>query len=323
MGFISRDVRLGGFNPVNEACGGLPALTTDTDDEGADDGSGKLRIVVADPDSHVDKFNELLGQTAVTVLGGYESYANDDWDDAPEAYGSDVVVTDTDVLVLGRFSLGADTFVVKAHPDDGTGEGRGDLGLDDVAGFAEDDILIAFDEECSFGVEFQVTAVDDTATPPTISHAGTDSDGDPAADARNRTEALGKSLAGGTVIQVGNAGFQDIVYYIAPGASGRSALFRRIGTAATEELVEGVENMQITYGEDTDGDGAADSYLTANNVTNMGNVLAVRVSLLIANPRANVLPEAQSLTYNGTAVDGSDRRLRQVFTTTISMRSRL
>jgi type IV pilus assembly protein PilW len=323
MDFVSRDMRLGGFNPVTEACGGLPALTTNTTDVDADDGSGNLRLVVANPGSYAGTFNEILGKTAVTVLGGYESYADGDWDSAPEVNGSDVVVTGTDVLVLGRFSSGADTFVIKTHPDDGTGEGRGALGLDNVAGIEEDDILMAFNEECSFGVVFKVTAVDDTATPPTVSHAGTDSDGDPSADARNRTEALGQSLVGGTVIRGGDAGFQNIVYYIALNDSGQSALFRRIGTAASEELVEGVENMQIIYGEDTDGDGGADTYRNADNVADMGDVLAVRVSLLVASPEANVLPEAQSLTYNGASVDGSDRRLRQVFTTTIGMRSRL
>ncbi|MFD2367788.1 PilW family protein [Pseudoduganella sp. GCM10020061] len=59
-------------------------------------------------------------------------------------------------------------------------------------------------------------------------------------------------------------------------------------------LVEGIQNMQLEYGMDTDADGAADSYATdpatfngcalaACAITNWSNVLATRVSLLARN----------------------------------------
>ncbi|WP_445780335.1 PilW family protein, partial [Shewanella sp.] len=36
-----------------------------------------------------------------------------------------------------------------------------------------------------------------------------------------------------------------------------------------EQLVEGIENMRILYGFDSDGDGTADSYMPVQNVTTL------------------------------------------------------
>ena len=40
-------------------------------------------------------------------------------------------------------------------------------------------------------------------------------------------------------------------YYVGTGVSGRPALFRKDGAAVAQELVEGVEDMQVLYGIDT------------------------------------------------------------------------
>ena len=39
-----------------------------------------------------------------------------------------------------------------------------------------------------------------------------------------------------------------------------------VNTASAEEIAEGVEDMQILYGVDTNGDGLANQYVTANKV---------------------------------------------------------
>src|SRR5690606_34685195 len=82
--------------------------------------------------------------------------------------------------------------------------------------------------------------------------------------------------------------------------------FNRDNTTLTspEELVEGVENMQLRFGVDTsttaNGDGAIDEYRTAEEVVdgatdeavidqNWRRVLSVRVALLLRSPgRAGV-----------------------------------
>ena len=52
---------------------------------------------------------------------------------------------------------------------------------------------------------------------------------------------------------------------------------------ANEELAEGIEDMQITYGVDTNNDKAVDQYVTANAVADWATVLSVRISLLLAS----------------------------------------
>ncbi|MDQ3774695.1 MAG: PilW family protein [Pseudomonadota bacterium] len=121
--------------------------------------------------------------------------------------------------------------------------------------------------------------------------------------------------------------FASRTYYIANGAGGQPSLWRLDNTAATGgdnpiELVEGVENMQILYGEDTDGDRIPNQYLTVNSVSNLANVVAVRASLLLRTLDNNLLQLAQTYSYNGATVTATDRRLRHTFTTTVNLRNR-
>jgi type IV pilus assembly protein PilW len=122
--------------------------------------------------------------------------------------------------------------------------------------------------------------------------------------------------------------FTSRTYYIANGAGGQPALWRLDNNTATGggdnpvELVEGVENMQILYGEDTDNDRVPNRYFTVDSVVNLANVVAVRLSLLIRTLDDNLLHAAQTYNYNGANVTATDRRLRHVFTTTINLRNR-
>ena len=111
--------------------------------------------------------------------------------------------------------------------------------------------------------------------------------------------------------------FINSAYYIGTNAAGNPALFRtslaNAGAILKEELVEGVEDMQILYGEDTDGNGIPDTYVPANGVANMENVTSVRVELQVRSLEDN-------LTAKMTAY--SDRKLRRTFTTSIAIRNR-
>lgn len=116
-------------------------------------------------------------------------------------------------------------------------------------------------------------------------------------------------------------------YWVATGAAGTPALFRSENGVAAE-LVEGIENMQIRYGVDTTGDLAVDSYADATGVADWSLVMSVRVSFLVRSPENNVVQTAQTYTYdsdgNGVVenITAADRRLRQVFTTTVNLRNR-
>jgi type IV pilus assembly protein PilW len=115
-------------------------------------------------------------------------------------------------------------------------------------------------------------------------------------------------------------------YSIQTSALGEPALFRSINGNNAVELVEGVEDMQILYGEDTDAtkDGIANTYRSVNNVTNMDDVVSLRVSLVVRTLDDNVTTDNISYTVPGEAeVTPGDKRMRHVFTSTIAVRNRL
>jgi type IV pilus assembly protein PilW len=112
------------------------------------------------------------------------------------------------------------------------------------------------------------------------------------------------------------------VFYIRTGVSGMPSLYQKVGTKPVEELVEGVEGMQILYGEDINGDANADRFLPANDV-DMGNVVSVRISILLQTMADALTVNAQSYTFNGELVTPTDHRVRRVFTTTIALRNRI
>lgn len=127
-------------------------------------------------------------------------------------------------------------------------------------------------------------------------------------------------------------------YYIRNNGAGEPSLYREklqkqtsggtpTATTVAEELITGVEDMQITYGIDTSvtPDTDVDSYVTASNVTDWARVLGVRISLLMVSraDEQGITTQNQTYTYNGTTTTAADYRLRKVFTTTIAIRNRL
>ena len=113
------------------------------------------------------------------------------------------------------------------------------------------------------------------------------------------------------------------LFFIANNDDGVPALYQNDARNGTREMVPGVEDMQIQYGEDTDGDDTADVYRDADNVANWDDVRAARLRLLVQSLNDRVTDRPQTYTYDGSTVTASDNRLRRVFTTTIALRNRL
>lgn len=94
----------------------------------------------------------------------------------------------------------------------------------------------------------------------------------------------------------------------------------------SQELIEGVENMQILFGEDTAGDDTvADTYVDADAVGNWDNVVSARVSLLMRTIQQDFTAQINNKTYDlmGTTIDPvDDYRRRRVFASTIQIRNR-
>lgn len=120
---------------------------------------------------------------------------------------------------------------------------------------------------------------------------------------------------------------QSALYYIGTGANNRPSL-RRVtfnsGTPVNMELVEGVENIQITYGL-INAKRQVTEYKKAKdmNLAEWGDVGSVRLQILAAGADQNVVSATQKLMFDGASIDISDRRLGQVFTSTLGLRNRL
>jgi type IV pilus assembly protein PilW len=123
-----------------------------------------------------------------------------------------------------------------------------------------------------------------------------------------------------------------IIYSINNAAN--AAVLRKNTNNQNNDLIEGIENMQILYGVDTDSDGTPNYYESADNVnaTNMDKVVSIRISLLAVTLDNNLTTEPQPYTYNGvtttppditTAPLVKDLKIRRVFTSTIALRNRL
>ncbi len=126
-----------------------------------------------------------------------------------------------------------------------------------------------------------------------------------------------------------------ISYYVRKNPGNQPALYRKIGSKPAEELIEGIEKMQILYGVDTDitADGTANYYVTADKIPDLDldlapdwrKVVSMRVSLLLVSPDNNLTNKPVSYTYNGIKVDppAGDLHIRKVFTSTIALRNHL
>jgi len=236
-----------------------------------------------------------------------------------EAMGGGAWSPALDASLAGQVLDGTDVIIMRGLSDDGISlvdpySDSGQLFVDPAVNNVNiGDILMVTD--CSQASMFQVTNEQLAGGKLNIVHSN--GGGPPG----NSGPLLGKSYGADAQL----ARFVTNVYFIGTGASGEPALFRQTlgnaGAMVAQELVEGVEDMQILYGEDTNADNIANRYVTADNVGNMTNVASVRISLLLRTDDA-IASGAQTYAYNGANVTAGDLRIRRVFTTTVKLRNR-
>jgi len=188
----------------------------------------------------------------------------------------------------------------------------------------EGDVIAVSD--CESADVMQVTHVNASGS----SASGKDEIGHNAggSDPGNETQKLSKSYGPGSQVLK----FGSFAYYVGTNSNNRRALFRITGSG-TQELVEGVEHMQILYGLASGSAGADRSpttYVKASDVadTDWRNVVSMRVGLLLgtiantADGQYGVEKDTGTYSLNGTVVDPpDDRRLRKMFVSTIMLRN--
>lgn len=297
--FLTRDIRMAGFIP----CGRTTNMAN---------------TINSSSDWWLDFFNN--------GLNGYEGGASTfpaDFPSVGTTAGDRVTTTDA-IVALGGTSVSA---CVTSHS---TSAASFSL-CNPTSGIAQGDLLMVCDATNSS--MFQMTTPAGTGPHSTIVHNSSSSS---SLTPGNCTKGLGFPVdcttTNGTPYEYGADAqivkFQATAYFIGISQSGTTnSLYRRSlentsGNIApvSQEIVEGIENMQVLYGEDTDAtpDGVANYYVSANNVTDMANVVSVRITLT-ASTNDNVTTSDQTHSITGA----TDKRLRQTFTTTIGIRNRL
>ncbi|MFT4629028.1 MAG: type IV pilus assembly protein PilW [Arenicella sp.] len=136
--------------------------------------------------------------------------------------------------------------------------------------------------------------------------------------------------------------FKQTYFYIGEGPSGLPSLFRYSSSlpfsaettefvaANLEELVEGVETMQLLYGEDVTGDDSPNRYVSAHQISDWNAIVSVRVGLLIMSPNAAAgQDQSEALGTAYSLLDGiefthaiDDLTLRYAANSTIKLRNR-
>jgi type IV pilus assembly protein PilW len=237
----------------------------------------------------------------------------------PPRKGTDILitrgVTDSNVVLSDPAAAGSAQFKV----DNMVAEGAC------FSGICKDDILVVSD--CTKAKIFQATNL----TANSVVHSKS---GENACSSWGGKKKMSFN-AGAKILKM-----HSKFYYVADNpATGRPGLYVQGLTGGGQELLEGVEDLQLEFGVDSDNDLVIDAWKTANNVTDAeweswdcsvtnpdgadcDLVRAVRYSILVRSEE-NVLTEPQKYTFNGADVTATDRRLRQIFTSTVGIRNRL
>jgi len=221
-------------------------------------------------------------------------------------------VDNSDVLVLRTTRQGQPVFRTNAPVTDTAAVIQVDT--EDGANIDANTPMIIAD--CEGSAVFMATGYAPAGTTGAIAHdgAGAGVDGNTSAN-----------LVRGFVLGAQVMPVQTVIYYVGDSGTGPS-LWQRVGAAKPQELVEGVENLQVRYGIDTDNNLQADTYVTADAVTTAqwNQVISVELAVLVRSP-LETGPDIDKRKYNllGTPVGPfNDRRQRAVFTTTVVLRNR-
>lgn len=295
--------------------------------------SGRMAVDMLSQDIRMAGYAGCMSRNANIANGLGDDAAGDylyDFEVAIEGFSStnhpltglDTVtpVANSDVLIIRRAgndnlpivgATGTNANLDVAPDADGNCVGEGPLCVDDIA-------IIS---DCTQGRIFQVTNLTNIGGGGTrIVHAVSNNPG-------NQDSQLGNQQfpPGAEVISM-----NTIAYFVADSSfsPGVRSLWQKVGNDSPVELVEGVERMKLSYGRDTTNDCVPDNYQDENSLSGAQwqDVSAVRLNLLLQSLESNVLAEPQGLEFFGEDLENdviSDRRMRQVFISTIGIRSRM
>lgn len=125
--------------------------------------------------------------------------------------------------------------------------------------------------------------------------------------------------------------FRSYTYYIRYNVAGEPALYQLDNTKKAvgdnpREVIDGIENMQIEYGVDSDNDSSANQYVAATGVTDWAQVVSVRITLTAHSVGFNgdsLSDTPHTYPFNDVGTTKTARPLWKSLTATISVRNRM
>jgi type IV pilus assembly protein PilW len=107
------------------------------------------------------------------------------------------------------------------------------------------------------------------------------------------------------------------------------SLWRKTGVEAPVEVIEGIEDLQVSYGIDTDNDDVPNKYVDADLVVDFGKVLTLRIEIIansVDDVNANTAPTYGCLAGGGRQYcrpgEPVDGLLRRSFSRTLVLKNR-
>jgi len=221
-----------------------------------------------------------------TAIQGFESTSSSAWTPAINAAITSPL-GGSDVITIRQANEQGN--LVTAHTNGST-----TLTLANTTGLAANDVVLISD--CSGAEAFQISSI--TGSDITLQSAPS------------------RSYENGEVSPI-----NTISYYVrstpiktdraAISPNDRLSLYRKTGSNDAQELIEGVDQIQILYGPDTDANGTPNYYVAAGTVgLDMAQVVSIRINLT-----------GRTLENNLTST--GDGRITRNFTSTIAVRNRL
>jgi len=264
------------------------------------------------------------GFSAQSTINGNEATGVNVWAPNLDASISGTVIDGTDVITLQKGSSCGATLVGNLSSSNANIQ----VATPNSCGLTAGDALMIAD--CEDAHIFRATNVSSGGTQ-TIAHGSSQNTG---THFCNNQSGVGTGSCGtGNAKLYGSDAellkFSSLTYYVRLGAGGRNSLWVYDNTKAASafnpmELVEGVENMQVQYGLDTTGNDIVDTYQGASLIGSWDEVVSAEISLLLETQANNLTTTNQIYIYDGAPpITAADRRLRRVFTTTISIRNRV
>ena len=271
------------------------------------------------------------GGATVTMFNALNNSTNLEYDFARPIFGYDTGTNDTSwnatpPSMITSPKPGSDILIVRSIVGGGSGvslhtgsidqPGSEPIQVSTANNFAANDVVMAVN--CLGAAVFQLSDVTTAASTMTLDHAtGGTAPG-------NASAQLGREFTDGEVYKL-----SSFAFYVRDNSAGVPSLYRReisLPGSQAQELVEGVEKMQILYGIDSNDDRSADDYISGAEVQAgdlWRRVVSVRLELLVRSPDDNASDVSPIYRIGGDDYRAPDRRLRQVLTTTIALRNRV